>query len=89
MKNIDLTNVEAQQSGEFERPQAGGYIIQLGAVVDEPVKEYLRITKKRHSDSSRHSSTLLKHRIRSTSGTTTKERSPDCMSAVCCVKKST
>lgn len=44
MKNIDLTNVEAQQSGEFERPQAGGYIIQLGAVVDEPVKEYLRIS---------------------------------------------
>lgn len=44
MKNIDLTNVEAQQSGKFERPQAGGYIIQLGAVVDEPVKEYLRIS---------------------------------------------
>lgn len=44
MKNIDLTNVEAQQSGEFERPQAGGYIIQLGAVLDVPEKEYLKIS---------------------------------------------
>lgn len=44
MKNIDLTNVEAQQSGGFERPQAGGYIIQLGTVLDVPEKEYLKIS---------------------------------------------
>lgn len=44
MKNIDLTNVEAQHGGEFERPQPGGYIIQLGTVLDVPEKEYLKIS---------------------------------------------
>lgn len=44
MKQIDLTNVEATQGGDYARPQAGGYIIQIKAVLDVPEKEYLKIS---------------------------------------------
>lgn len=44
MKQIDLSNVEANQGGEYARPQAGGYIIRIKAVQDVPEKEYLKIS---------------------------------------------
>lgn len=43
MKKLELANVE-EMTGEFKRPEAGGYVAVIVGVEDVPEKEYLKIS---------------------------------------------
>lgn len=43
MEKIDWNSVEATTPGEFDRPQADGYVMKIVAAVNDPQKQYLRL----------------------------------------------
>lgn len=44
MERIDWSKIEPAQEGEYRTPPAGGYVLQIKSVNNEPTKRYLKVS---------------------------------------------